>query len=61
MIHQRPHSNKIHFDFKQQYNWVAGIGCSACYYLQLLILCNIGKTVDDAVIKYIHYSLNNIH
>lgn len=36
--------------FIQQNNWTAGIGHSCCCYIQLLILCDVGKTVNDAVI-----------
>lgn len=36
--------------FMQQNNWTAGIGHSCCCYIQLFILCDVGKTVNDAVI-----------
>lgn len=32
-----------------QYNWITGIGCAMSCYIQLMILCDLGKNVDDAV------------
>lgn len=38
----------IQFTF-EQINWITGIGYSACCYIQLLVVCDAGKSVNDAV------------
>lgn len=58
IYHQPPTPTGIYIQFEftdgaftQQNNWSAGIGHSCCCYIQLLILCDVGTTFNDAVIS----------
>lgn len=41
-------------DLIEQIKWTTGLGFSACCYIQLVVLCDMGKAVNDAVMMTVH-------